>query len=52
MFKKDIIQVKNPKTNRYVKVDRGRGRIYEAKKSKGAYKGIPIYQTKEQYNDD
>lgn len=43
-FKKDIVQIKNPKTNRYVKVDKGRGRVYEAKKSKGAYNRIPIIE--------
>lgn len=40
--KKDIVQVKNPRTNRYVKIDRSKGRILSHKKSYGAYKGIPV----------
>ncbi|VVM18711.1 hypothetical protein BSPWISOXPB_3939 [uncultured Gammaproteobacteria bacterium] len=28
----DIIQVKNPRTNRYVKIDRDKGRIFHTKK--------------------
>jgi hypothetical protein len=40
--KKDIVQVKNPKSDRYVKIDRDAGRIIDHKKSEGPYKGIPI----------
>ncbi len=40
--KKDIVQVKNPKTDRYVKIDRDEGKIISHKKSEGPYKGIPI----------
>jgi hypothetical protein len=40
--KRDIVQVKNPRTNRYVKIDRTAGRIISHKKSAGPYKGIPI----------
>jgi hypothetical protein len=40
--KKDIVQVKNPKTDRYVKIDRDAGKILAHKKSEGPYKGIPI----------
>jgi hypothetical protein len=40
--KKDIVQVKNPKTDRYVKIDRDEGKIISQKKSEGPYKGIPI----------
>ena len=40
--KRDIVQVKNPKTGRYVKIDRTAGKIVSHKKSKGPYKGIPI----------
>jgi hypothetical protein len=36
------VQVKNPKTNRYVKIDRDAGRIIAQKKSPGPYKGVPI----------
>ncbi|HHY76692.1 MAG TPA: hypothetical protein GX500_08015 [Firmicutes bacterium] len=39
---KDVVQVKNPKTNRYVKIDRDTGRIIAHKKSPGPYKGIPV----------
>lgn len=40
--KSDIVQVKNPKTDRYVKIDRDKGKILSHKKSPGAYKGVPI----------
>ena len=40
--KKDIVQVKNPKSGRYVKIDRDAGRIIDHKKSEGPYKDIPI----------
>jgi len=40
--RRDIVQVKNPKTGRYVKIDRTAGKIVSHKKSKGPYKGIPI----------
>ena len=40
--KRDIVQVKNPKTGRYVKIDRTAGRIVDHKKSKGPYKDVPI----------
>lgn len=42
MAKKDIVQVKNPRTNRYVKIDREAGKIIDQKKSEGPYKNIPI----------
>jgi hypothetical protein len=40
--KNDIVQVKNPKTGHYVKIDRSAGRILDQKKSDGPYKGIPV----------
>lgn len=40
--KKDVVQVKNPKTGRYVKIDRAKGKIIDHKKSKGPYKNVPI----------
>lgn len=46
MAKKDIVQVKNPKTDRYVKIDRDKGKIIDHKKSAGPYKGIPIARKK------
>jgi len=40
--KYDIVQVRNPKTERYVKIDRTKGRIISHKITKGMYKNIPI----------
>lgn len=40
--KRDVVQVKNPKTGRYVKIDRGAGKIVDHKKSSGPYKGVPV----------
>lgn len=35
------VQVKNPVTNRWVKLDTKTGRILDTKKSDGPYKGVP-----------
>jgi hypothetical protein len=35
------VQVKNPVTDRWVKVDTRSGRIVDTKKSPGPYKGVP-----------
>ncbi|HXU43928.1 MAG TPA: hypothetical protein VN783_00265 [Thermoanaerobaculia bacterium] len=40
--KTDIVQVKNPKSGHYVKIDRIEGKIVDHKKSEGPYKNIPI----------
>ena len=40
--KAKIVQVKNPKTGRYVKIDREKGRIVSHKKSDGRYKNVPV----------
>lgn len=40
--KKNIVQTRNPRTGRYVKIDRTRGLILGSKKSEGPYKGIPV----------
>lgn len=40
--KKDVVQTKNPKSGRYVMIDRSRGRILSHKKSTGPYKNVPI----------
>jgi hypothetical protein len=40
--KRDVVQVKNPKSGNYVKIDRAAGKIVSHKKSKGPYKGIPV----------
>lgn len=39
---KEIGQTKNPRTGRYVKINRAEGRILSTKKSSGPYKGIPV----------
>jgi hypothetical protein len=44
--KRDVVQVKNPKTNRYVKIDRSAGKIVSHKKSDGPYKGVPVARKK------
>lgn len=40
--KHDFVQVKSPKTDRYIKIDRTKGVIVSHKKSPGPYKGVPI----------
>lgn len=42
MAKSDIVQVMNPKTGRYVKINRTEGKIVSHKKSAGPYKNIPV----------
>jgi hypothetical protein len=37
---KNRVQVKNPVTNRYVKIDTKTGRIVDHKKTKGPFKGV------------
>ena len=44
--KRDVVQVKNPRTNRYVKIDRSAGKILSHKKSAGPYKGVPVARTR------
>lgn len=39
---KDVVQVLNPRTDRYVKIDRDAGLIISQKKSPGPYKNIPV----------
>jgi len=39
---RDIVQLKNPRSDRYLKMDRETGRIIGKKKSRGPYKGIPV----------
>jgi hypothetical protein len=41
-MKKDLVQVMNPATKRYTKIDRATGSIMARKKTPGPYKGIPI----------
>jgi hypothetical protein len=40
--KHDIVQVKNPKTERYIKIDRTVGKIISHKPTKGPYKNVPV----------
>lgn len=40
--KTDVVQVKNPRSGRYVKIDRTVGKIIAHKKSEGPYKNVPI----------
>jgi hypothetical protein len=40
--KQDIVQVKNPRTNRYVKINRTEGKIIGQKPSVGPYKNVPV----------
>lgn len=42
MKKRDLIQLRNPRSDRYVKIDRSEGKIISHKKSPGPYKNIPI----------
>ena len=44
--KRDVIQVKNPRSGKYVKIDRSRGRIISHKKSEGPYKNVPVARKK------
>ena len=43
---RDVVQVKNPRSGRYVKIDRSAGKIISHKKSVGPYKGVPVAQKK------
>ena len=38
----DLVQIKNPKTGRYVLVDRDEGRIVESREEPGPYPGVPV----------
>ncbi len=40
--KKDVVQVKNPRSGHYVKIDRAKGKILSHKKSDGPYKDVPV----------
>jgi hypothetical protein len=40
--KSDVVQVKNPRSGKYVKIDRAKGKILDHKKSDGPYKNVPI----------
>lgn len=38
----DLIQIKNPRSGRYVMIDRSIGIIVSRKETKGPYKNIPM----------
>jgi hypothetical protein len=40
--KHDFVQILNPRSERYVKIDRAAGVIVSTKQSPGPYKGVPI----------
>jgi len=40
--KHDVVQVKNPRTGHYVKIDRTEGKIVDHKKSEGPYTNVPV----------
>ena len=44
--KSSIVQLKNPRSGHYVKIDRAKGEIVSHKKSEGPYKGVPIVKKK------
>jgi len=39
---RDVVQVKNPRTGHYVKIDRSAGKIVSHKKSEGPYRNVPV----------
>ena len=43
---KRIVQTKNPRSGRYVKIDRSKGKIISHKSTKGPYKGVLIIKKK------
>ena len=43
---RDIVQIRNPRLDRYVKVDRAEAKILSVKRTKGPYKGVPIARKK------
>ena len=42
-MKRDLVQLRNPRTGLYVKIDKAIGAILSHKKSPGPYKGIRIH---------
>lgn len=40
--KPDVVQVKNPRTGHYVKIDRAAGKIIAHKTSDGPYQNVPV----------
>lgn len=48
MTRKGVGQTKNPRTGKYVKIDRDKGRIISTKKSDGPYKNVPIIRKRKE----
>jgi hypothetical protein len=44
--KHDVVQVKNPRTGHYVKIDRTEGKIVGHKKTDGPYTNVPVARKK------
>lgn len=44
----DIVQIRNPRSNRYVKINKTKGVMISSKKNIGPYKGIPIVKNKKE----
>ena len=49
--KKDIVQVKNPRSGKYVKINRSEGQIIDHKKTDGPYKNVPVVYTRSDGED-
>lgn len=45
-MKGNVVQIRNPKTGKYLKIDRGKGLIIGYKKTKGPFKGVTIINNK------
>lgn len=41
-MKHRIVQMKNPKTGMYFKIDREIGKVIQIKKTKGKFKNVPV----------
>lgn len=46
MAKARFVQLKNPRSGHYIKIDRKLGKVLEYKDSDGPYEGIPIARRK------
>ena len=44
--KRNVVQVMNPRSKRYVKIDKSAGLIISHKKSAGPYKGVPVIKAR------
>ena len=47
---RNIVQTRNPKSNRYIKLDLNTGKIVATKRSPGPYKNIPIIRRRKEEN--